>query len=141
MKEENLVFTVGNLIRKKNWIPFSGTYPYIMVESHRSWANGFLLINEQYHLNPEHVVQISAAEAMEIDRIWSSCTLTEHVPVPGRNPCLRDDLQTSKQVLAEPAVQAKLFELRMKNKNSQFQAYRCPECQQIHIGKNPYVEK
>lgn len=141
MKDINKVFSLGNYIRKKNWIPFENKYPYIKVESYRAWANDFLIINEKFQLHPDHVVLLSSDEVQDLDRIWDSCTVQVHVPVPGRNPCLRDDLITPKQVVPESAVQAKLFELRMKHANFQFEAYTCPQCQKIHIGKNPYKEK
>jgi len=129
----------GTIISKRNFTTFSGK-PYIQVEMSEPWSMGQYRINGKFVIHPDLINYLSERQAKRLQEIWDDCILKEHVDVEGREPCSRADGQSKKEVKPNE-VQSKLFEIRMKRKDFSFQAYICPECEKIHIGRNPYVPK
>lgn len=129
----------GTLIRKRNFTSFAGK-PYILVETVQTWSSGSYMVNGRFIIHPDNVIVLTREEADQADLIWNDCTLKEHVHVEGRVPCSRADGESKKEVAPEH-VQAKLYEIRMRRGDLSFQAYTCPDCKRIHIGRNPYVPK
>lgn len=133
------MFNKGTSLRKRNGTTFSGN-PCLKVETSEQWSKGQVRINGKYILNPDAVTAMTPEEENRIIGIWNDCTLKDHVHVEGRIPCSRTDGESKKPV-HESDVQAKLFEIRIRREDLSFQAYRCPDCGLIHIGRNPYVPK
>ena len=129
----------GTTIRKRNFTSFAGR-PYIRVEHSEPWSDGRYMVNGRFMVHPDNVVVLTREEADELDLIWNDCTLKEHVHVEGRIPCSRADGESKREV-TPGNLQAKLFEIRMRRGDLSFQAYTCPDCKKIHIGRNPYVPK
>lgn len=130
----------GDIIRKRNFTSFAGQ-PFIRVDEVQTWSDGQYRINGRFIIRPDNIVYLSEEESNSLKEIWDDCVyLREHVHVDGRIPCSRSDGESKKEV-PEQDVQGKLFEIRMRRGDLSFQAYRCPDCQSIHIGRNPYVPK
>jgi hypothetical protein len=129
----------GSILRRKNFTSFAGT-PTVKVQTVENLKTGQLRINGRFVVEPGQVITLSEEESKRILRIWEDCRIKEHVQVDGRVPCARSDGQ-AKASIAEDDVRAKLFEIRMRRDDLSFEAYRCPDCGQIHIGRNPYASK
>ena len=129
----------GTIFRKRNFTSFAGE-PYITVDKSESLDAGQYRINGRFTVHPDNLVPLSEEESKSLKEIWDDCRIREHVHVEGRIPCSRADGESKKPV-PEQDVQAKLFEIRMRRGDLSFQAYVCPDCNRIHIGRNPYVPK
>jgi len=134
---------IGQIIVKKNFKPFGssgGMIPqviFIRVESVIVHPNGTNYLNGYYGVNPDHVKVITAEEAAEIQLEFDNCQITEHIIVDGRDPHIREDTNTPKLPVPELGAREFLFEMRRRKGNNQYELYRCPQCQQLHLGKNP----
>ena len=129
----------GTIFRKRNFTTFAGE-PYIVVDHTEQWSSGQYRINGRFIVHPDNLVALSEEESNSLREVWDDCRIMEHVHVEGRIPCSRADGE-SKRSVPEQDVQAKLFEIRMRRGDMSFQAYVCPDCNTIHIGRNPYVPK
>jgi hypothetical protein len=129
----------GTVIRKRNFTSFAGE-PYMTVDHVETWSSGQYRVNGRFIIHPDNIVTLTEQESNSLREIWEDCTLKEHVHVEGRTPCSRADGE-SKTEVTPGNLQAKLFEIRMKRADMSFQAYTCPDCGKIHIGRNPYAPK
>jgi hypothetical protein len=94
-------------------------------------------INGAYQMDPNDFDIIEESEAMRIMGIWEdSSTLS---PVSNDNintKCIREDNGKAKATYpGRLGWRRPLFMFKMKNPDGGFQAYTCPECGKVHIGK------
>jgi hypothetical protein len=129
----------GTTYRKRNFTPFAGE-PYVTVDRAEPLNDGRYRINGRFDVHPDNLIALSEEESNSLRRIWDDCLIRGHVHVEGRVPCSRADGGPKKPV-PEKDVRAKLFEIRMRRGDLSFQAYVCPDCDGIHIGRNPNVPK
>lgn len=94
-------------------------------------------INGAYQMHPDDFDIIEESEAMRILGIWEdSATIS---PVSNDNvntKCIREDNGMPKVTYhGRLGWRKPLFMFRMKHPDGGFQAYTCPECGKVHIGK------
>jgi hypothetical protein len=134
------MFDPGTYIRKRNFASLAGG-PCLRVDTATDHGDGTVTVNGKWRLSKSNVVELDHDQAEFLFGIWEDCSgLSVQVPVEGRVPCSRSDGE-SKRPVPEQDVQAKLFQIRMSRNDMSFQAYRCPDCGSVHIGRNPYVDK
>lgn len=127
----------GCILRRKNFTSFAG-HPTVKVQTADILKTGQLRINGRFTVEHDQVIVLSEEESQRILDIWDDCRIKDHVKVEGRMPCARSDGQP-KAAIGEDDVRPKLFEIRMRRDDLSFEAYRCPDCGRIHIGRNPYA--
>jgi hypothetical protein len=137
---------VGDYIRKKNLGTFGRDHdsrPVISVTSLKELLGkkgGFSkwLINSEYQLEPSDIVVIDEDEARRIIGIWNDSGIISPVINETINTkCVREDNGKPKATYpGRNGWQRPLFLFKMKNPSGGFQAYECPECGKVHIGKS-----
>jgi hypothetical protein len=139
------MLVVGDYIRKRSFNTFgteTDSKPVIKISSLSTILGskgGFSrwLINGVYQMLPSDFIIISEDEAIRIMGIWEdSAEISPVANVTLNTKCIREDNGKPKVTYHGKAGWRKpLFNFRMKNPNGGFQAYKCPECGKIHIGK------
>lgn len=135
----------GDYIIKNNFVTFGRnehSVPVIKVLTLGSVLGrkgGFSkwLVNMTYQILPGDITIISEEEAMRIMSIWvDSANVSPVVNENLNTKCVREDTGKPK-VTYEGKIgwQRPLFIFRMKHPDGGFQAYECPECGRVHIGK------
>ncbi len=135
----------GNYLVKNNFTLFGGSHlPVIKVETvvdclgKKGGPTGNLKINGASIVPKGKVSIVSEEEAIRILAIWDDCkNLSELSDENFNNKCSRDDNgQPKATYVGECGWRTPLFVFRMKNPDGGFQAYTCPICSQVHIGKS-----
>jgi hypothetical protein len=139
------MLVVGDYIRKRSFNTFgteTDSKPVIKISSLSTLLGskgGFSrwIINGVYHMLPSDFIIISEDEAIRIMGIWENSAEISPVANDTLNTkCIREDNGKPKVTYHGKAGWRKpLFNFRMKNPHGGFQAYKCPECGKIHIGK------
>ena len=95
------------------------------------------LVNRTYQILPEDITIISEEEAMRIMSIWrDSANVSTVVNENLNTKCVREDTGKPKVTYqGKIGWRRPLFTFRMKQPDGGFQAYECPECGRVHIGK------
>lgn len=99
--------------------------------------NGKVLINGSFQVDKNDIIHITEESAIKIIEVWESSGILSPVVNSNVNTkCVRED--NGKPKATYPGTlgfQRPLFTFRMKNPDGGFQAYTCPECGKVHIGK------
>lgn len=132
LKKDKPNFKCGEYIRKVNFILFGGQFPYIKVTNYLK-RNGVWVINGKYQVKDNSVVSCPDAErhrlyyCFEESRFLSKPNSEERVcSLENGDPKIRYSLQSFRRAL---------FSMKAKYTDKKFNAYRCPNCDGIHIGK------
>ncbi len=151
--KEIYTLKIGDYIRKRSFGTFGtdkDSKPVIKVTTLSpilGGKGGFSrwLINGVYQMIPSDFIIISEKEAIRIMTIWDDSSNVSAVVNDNTNTkCVREDNGKPKVTYnGSTGWRKPLFLFRMKNPNGGFQAYKCPECGNIHIGKTnePQEEK
>lgn len=136
---------VGDYIMKNNFGTFGrdeDSVPVIRVMNLGAMLGkkgGFSkwLVNGSYQVLPEDIAVVSEDEAMRVMSIWSdSANVSPIVNENLNTKCVREDTGKPKVTYHGKAGWRKpLFTFRMKQPDCGFEAYECPECGRVHIGK------
>jgi hypothetical protein len=136
---------VGDCIMKNNFGTFGrdeDSAPVIKV-----WSLGAMLgkkggfskwlVNGTYQVLPQDITILDETEAWRVMSIWTDSANVS--PVVNENintKCVREDTGKPKVTYhGKTGWQRPLFTFRMKHPDGGFQAYECPECGRVHIGK------
>jgi len=136
---------IGDYIRKNNFVTFGredDSKPVIKVISLKEMTGkkgGFrsYLVNEIYQILPKDITVIDEEEARRIIGVWEdSGNISPIFNETENTKCFREDNGKPKVTYhGRKGWQKPLFNFRMKNPLGGFQAYKCPECGKVHIGK------
>lgn len=136
---------IGDYIRKNNLVTFGreeDSKPVIKVISLKEMTGkkgGFrsYLVNGIYQVLPKDITIIDEEEARRIMSIWEdSANISPIINETENTKCFREDNGMPKVTYhGKKGWQRPLFNFRMKNPLGGFQAYICPECGKVHIGK------
>lgn len=138
MKSNNW-FDVGNFLIKKNNTTFGDFGPVLKIEEHYEKYQGHHVINKIFVIEKKNIKVIKERTANRILKFWEKCNeIGSHVEVPDRHPCYREDNVTRKVIIKDQDRQNALYRMIKKTGNLSFQIYKCPSCQEFHMGRNPY---
>ena len=95
------------------------------------------VFNKTYQMKPNDFRIIDEKEALRILKIWEdSLSLSPVANDKVNTKCIREDNGQPKVTYTGRLGWRKpLFMFKMKNPDGGFQAYECPECGKVHIGK------
>lgn len=141
---------IGDYIRKNNFVTFGredDSKPVIKVISlsEMTGKNGGFrsyLVNGIYQVSPKDITIIDEEEARRIIGVWEdSGNISPIFNETENTKCFREDNGKPKVTYhGRKGWQKPLFNFRMKNPLGGFQAYKCPECGKVHIGKTNIEE-
>lgn len=136
---------VGDYIMKNNFGTFGSdedSVPVIKVGSlgvMLGKKGGFSkwLVNGAYQVLPQDITILNETEACRVMSIWrDSANVSPIVNENLNTKCVREDTGKPKVTYHGKAGWRKpLFTFRMKQPDGGFEAYECPECGRVHIGK------
>ena len=140
-----IVPKVGDYVAKKSYNTFgreSDSTPVIKLDrvtyllgkkgGFRQWV-----FNKTYQMKPDDFEIIDELEAVRILEIWEDSSKISDVSNDKINTkCIREDNGQPKFTYpGRLGWRRPLFLFKMKNPDGGFQAYECPECGKVHIGK------
>lgn len=134
----------GSYVRKKNFDFFKNFYldgtpefvPAIYIVTIKSCHEGKVTINgEAYPL--ESLVEVTEAEANALCREYSEMKLSEASLDDVTNAHIRRDTGEVKKAQTYGHALRHVFSYNKKNPDAKLQAYKCPECGEIHCGRAP----
>lgn len=136
MSKKNKKFNIGDILIKKNHLPFGRETEFIAITVNKIdyWTNSYV-INELYKVTPESVNKITYEEKLKLQEEWDSIGISEYID-NGNDPCIRLETGNSKELLPERHIKGAVFRFRHKYNNPAYEAYRCPKCGNLHLGKN-----
>jgi hypothetical protein len=131
-------FYKGDILIKKNHLPFGNETKFlsIKVETIDWWGIDYV-INRLYHVMPNTVIKITEAERIKIQEEWDSICISEYNDT-NNDPCIRLETNTPKVAVNESNIKELVYSFRKRYNNPAFEVYRCPKCQNLHLGKNIY---
>ena len=134
-------YKLGNYLIKKNNTTFGDHGPVIKVEHHRGLSARHV-INKYFVLDKKNIKVIPEISANKVLKFWEKCNQIESfVPIDNRHPCYREDNITRKFKIKDEDRQNALFRMIKKTGDLTFQIYKCPDCNEFHMGRNPYLLK
>lgn len=134
----------GAWVRKKNFDFFKNFYisgkveyvPALFITTIKSWKPGKVSINgEPYDL--DNLVEITEAEAHNLCREYSEMKLSETNPFDLTNTHIRRDTNQPKKGQSKNNALRLVFTYNHRDPESNLQAYNCPECGEVHVGRAP----
>lgn len=134
----------GAWVRKKNFDFFKNFYisgkaeyvPALFITTIKSCHSGKVTINgEAYDL--ENLVEITEEEANKLCREYLEMKLSEPNPFDLTNTHIRRDTNEPKKGQTKGAALRLVFTYNHKNPEANLQAYNCPECGEVHVGRAP----
>ncbi len=132
-------FHPGNYVRKKNWTFFHGSdVPAMKVHSIRKSPEAGSYYINKYQLYEEHLVKLTEDEATAINREFNDLSLAKVLLKNSQHTtCVRESTGTNKKVWTEKEALRYVFTYNKTNPGKEMNAYRCPHCNEIHVGKVP----
>lgn len=134
----------GAWVRKKNFDFFKNFYisgkaeyvPALFITTIKSCHSGKVTINgEAYDL--DNLVEITEAEAHKLCREYSEMKLSETNPFDLTNTHIRRDTNEPKKGQSKSNALRLVFTYNHRNPEANLQAYNCPECGEVHVGRAP----
>ena len=137
---------VGDYVVKNNYNTFGREYdstPVLKLNriTHMLGRKGGFshwVFNKSYRMKPDDFKIIDEIEANRILRIWEDSINLSPVTNDNVNTkCVREDNGNPKVTYnGTHGWRKPLFSFRIKSPNGGYQAYECPECGNVHIGKS-----
>lgn len=131
------IFSVGMILAKTNFLPFGKGNRKVMtitIETIDWWGIDYV-INKLYHVMPNTVIQVTEEEAINIQAEYDSIEIAEYNDT-ANNPCVRLETSKAKHIVPESHFKDLVYSYRHKYNNPAYEAYKCPRCGELHIGKN-----
>lgn len=131
----------GEYIRKKNFNPI-GKSICILIQSAREIPGNRIHVNGFCSLGLEHIEVVDKAEADKLNDLFKNIQISETLHFDPETSCTREETGEPKgKIHSEKAIKIKLFIMRQKYPEKDFQAYKCSNCGFYHIGKTKEVQE
>jgi len=128
----------GDYIRKKNFTPLLGKHvPVIKVKNISNKGQINSIMNSEN--NHEDYVIISEKEAIELMEEWNRLSISSKPVELKEFVHFREDTGEPKYAINAFHIKEVLFKY-LKTHSEAFEAYKCPVCNQYHLGKNKEYE-
>lgn len=134
----------GDIIKKKSGLLFSTQEPTIIVDTILpTKKQDIIIINKFMTININDVEIIDVEEYDDLNHKLSTIVLSDIQIIDGLDPCISSVSYEKKIKYCPDSDSWKQALWRMKyvkisdGTEGTFEAYLCPSCKFIHIGKNP----
>ena len=132
-------FNVGDYIHKNNWQMFKTLTPVMMINSIKNYQpeTNSVYINSCY-FELDKITVISAEQAgLIIDKFLNTKVADVILKNSPETTCSRQDNGKKKKKWDKQAALDHVFQQNMLRPDKPMDAYVCPHCNEIHVGKIP----
>lgn len=135
-KKRTKYFNIGDILVKRNYTPFGHDNKFITitVESIDFFGISYV-INKLYKVMPNTVIKITEEEKRAILKEWHFIGISEYYNTTN-DPCIRLETGLPKVIVQESDIKSLVYQFRHKYNNPAFEVYKCPKCNNLHLGKN-----